>query len=70
MLDVLALDSLDSFYVSWLERLFEDDMVYQMVWEMVKDKAPSPDGFSMSFFQASWDVVKEDAMRIFQKFFS
>jgi hypothetical protein len=35
---------------------------------MNSDKASSPDGFSMAFFQASWDVLKEDIMYVFHDF--
>ncbi|XP_041004079.1 uncharacterized protein LOC121249433 [Juglans microcarpa x Juglans regia] len=37
---------------------------------MAKDKAPGPDGCSMGFFQACWDVVKCDIMQVFAEFHS
>jgi len=50
--DGLSFDSIDEAETSWLER----DFVEREVWEVVKakngDKAPSPDGFSLAFFQA------------------
>lgn len=36
---------------------------------MVKDKAPSQDGFPMALFQTCWDVGK-DVMLVFQELFS
>jgi hypothetical protein len=41
-------------------------------WGVVKamngDKAPSPDGFFMVFFQACWNVLKKDIMKVFRDF--
>lgn len=69
-LDGFVFYFLDSFSTSWLERLFEENKVYQVVYGMVTDNAPSPDGFSMPFFQACWDIEKVDIMKVFQEFFS
>ena len=33
------------------------------------DKAPGPDGFTIAFWQFSWDIVKNDVMRMFTDFF-
>lgn len=35
---------------------------------MNSDKAPDPDGFTMSFIQACWDVIKDDVMKVFHDF--
>ena len=32
------------------------------------DKAPGLDGFSVSFFQSCWSVLKEEIMVVFQNF--
>ena len=29
------------------------------------DKAPGPDGFTMAFWQSSWEFVKEEVMGFF-----
>ena len=34
----------------WLERRFEKDEILSVVRDMEWDKAPGPDGFSISFF--------------------
>lgn len=36
---------------------------------MSGDKAPGPDGFTMTFFQHCWSVVKEDVMAALEAFF-
>ena len=33
------------------------------------DKAPGPDGYKMVFWQFSWDIVKDDIMRMLEEFF-
>ena len=37
---------------------------------MTKDKAPGPDRFPIAFFQACWDIVKDDIMKVFDEFHS
>ena len=36
--------------------------------DMNGDKAPGPNGFTTAFWQSSWEVVKEDVMRMFKEF--
>jgi hypothetical protein len=40
----------------------------KVVSTMVRDKAPSPDGFSMAFFKECWDVLRGVIMEVFQVF--
>jgi hypothetical protein len=47
---------------------FEEREVLEVVKAMNGDKAPGPDGYSMAFFQACWDVLKEDIMKVFRDF--
>ena len=35
---------------------------------MVHNKAPVPDGFPAEFYQAFWDLIKDDLMAIFVEF--
>lgn len=35
---------------------------------MASDKAPSPNGFTIGFFQSCWDILKIDFMHVFQEF--
>jgi polyferredoxin len=45
--------------------VFEEGEVLEVVKAMDGDKALSLDSFSMPFFQAYWDVLKEDIMKVF-----
>lgn len=36
---------------------------------MVKDKSPGSDGFTVLFCQESWDILKEDILKVFAIFF-
>jgi hypothetical protein len=68
LLDGLSFDSILENEASWLERDFEEEEVRKVVAAMDDDKPPGPDGFSMAFFQACWDVLKVDIMKVFSDF--
>ncbi|KAJ9695822.1 hypothetical protein PVL29_011012 [Vitis rotundifolia] len=38
------------------------------VFQLNKEKAPGPDGFTIAVYQECWDVIKEDLMRMFLEF--
>jgi hypothetical protein len=44
--------------------------VREVIKGMDRDKAPSSDGFSSTFYQNCWEVVKGDFMAIFADFHS
>lgn len=44
--------------------------MFQVIREMSKDKAPSPNVFSMSFYLDCWDVLGENIMKFFQEFYT
>ena len=52
----------------WLDRLFDEDEVFGVINGFNGDKAPSPDGFSMAFFQSCWSVLKKEIIDVFQNF--
>ena len=38
-------------------------MVFEIkdaIWSLQADKAPGPDGFTINFYRAAWDIIKED----------
>ncbi|XP_026437505.1 uncharacterized protein LOC113335702 [Papaver somniferum] len=52
-----------------LNRIPEDREVKAILFIMAKDKAPGPDGFPPNFFQANWDIIGEDLVKMVQHFF-
>ena len=54
--------------VDWLEKPFEESKVLEVIKEFNGDKSPRPDGFSMAFFQACWEILKSDIMAMFHHF--
>ena len=49
-----------------LEVPFREEKVFTTIYEMDGDKAPSPDGFSMASWQASWHFFKGKIMEMFR----
>ena len=68
-MDNQSFSSIDVEEKCWLERDFEEKEVWEVVKGMKGDKASSPDGFTMAFFQSCWGVVKHDVMAVFSKFY-
>jgi hypothetical protein len=66
--DGISFSSTDVDECLWLERVFEEQEVWEVVREMNGDKAPGPYGFSMAFFQKCWGVIKKDIMAVFSEF--
>lgn len=52
-----------------LEVAFLEDEIKEGVFGMAKDKSPSPDGFSMLFYQECWEIIKGDLVKVFKEFF-
>ncbi|KAK1570145.1 hypothetical protein QYE76_027234 [Lolium multiflorum] len=48
-----------------LSRRFTEQEVKNVVDLMEKNKAAGPDGFPIEFYQACWDIIKEDIMAVF-----
>jgi hypothetical protein len=51
-----------------LENPFKEKEVREVIKGMDRDNAPSPDGFSMAFFQDCWEMVKGNFMAVFEEF--
>ena len=51
-----------------LEVPFSLEEVQSTLSDLNGDKAPNPDGLTLVFWQFSWDIFKEDVMRMFQEF--
>ena len=70
VVDRPVLDDVDISRISeedalWLDRPFDEEEVYGVINGFNGDKAPSPNGFSMAFFQSCWSVLKKEIMEVF-----
>ena len=54
--------------VSRLNSLFTEEEISRTIFQLDRDKAPGPDGFTIVVFQDCWDVIKEDLVRVFAEF--
>ncbi|KAG6513034.1 hypothetical protein ZIOFF_031180 [Zingiber officinale] len=52
-----------------LEGLPSAEEVKQVVWSMCQDSAAGPDGFSVAFYRACWEIVGEDVFQAVLDFF-
>ena len=52
----------------WLDRPFSEEEVRMAVFQLNKEKASGPDGFTIAVYRECWDVIKEDLMRVFLEF--
>ena len=46
----------------WLERAFEEDEILATINSCAPNKAPGPDGYTMAFYQKTWDFIKTDVL--------
>ena len=53
-----------------LEVQFTEEEIYAALMGMNGDKAPGPDGFTIAFWQSSWELVKEEVMELFREFYN
>ena len=52
----------------WLDGPFSEEEVRLTVFQLNKEKALGPDGFTIVEYQECWNVIKEDLMRVFLEF--
>ncbi|KAJ9691416.1 hypothetical protein PVL29_013559 [Vitis rotundifolia] len=55
---------------SRLDSPFTEEEIHKAIFQLDRDKASGPDGFTMVVFQDCWDVIKEDLVRVFAEFHS
>ncbi|RVW70916.1 Transposon TX1 uncharacterized 149 kDa protein [Vitis vinifera] len=53
---------------SRLESPFTEKEIFKAIFQMDRDKAPGPDGFTIAVFQDCWEVIKKDLVRVFAEF--
>ncbi|RVW60699.1 Transposon TX1 uncharacterized 149 kDa protein [Vitis vinifera] len=51
-----------------IEVPFSETEIFTALKGMNGDKAPGPDGFTLAFWQNSWETVKEDLLGLFKEF--
>ncbi|KAL6349758.1 hypothetical protein AAG906_001645 [Vitis piasezkii] len=64
----IQLDRISHQEAESLEIPFSENEVHSALMDMSGDKAPGPDGFTMAFWQSSWDFVKEEILEMFKEF--
>ena len=64
----IQLDQISQQEAESLEISFSENEIHSALMEMSGDKAPGPDGFTMAFWQSSWDFVKEEILEMFKEF--
>jgi hypothetical protein len=47
---------------------FSYNEIREAIFQMEHNKAPGPDGFPAEFYQAFWDLIKDDLMAMFVDF--
>jgi hypothetical protein len=47
---------------------FSELEIKEAVDDMPADKAPGPDGFSITFVRSCWDIIKDDLMKVINAF--
>lgn len=62
-MDALDFPQPDEGQAAWLERSFDEVEVRKA------DKAPRPDGFSLAFYKACWEVIRGDLILVVNDFF-
>ncbi|XP_019418502.1 PREDICTED: uncharacterized protein LOC109329277 [Lupinus angustifolius] len=55
--------------ISELDDGFLAEEIKAAVWSCVGDKSLGPDGFNLNFFQACWDIIKNDIILFIQEFY-
>ena len=48
---------------------FSEEEIHSALLELNGDKAPRLDGFTVAFWQACWDFVKEEILELFKEFY-
>ena len=65
----LQLQRLNQAEAEGLEQPFTEEEIHVALMGMNGEKAPGPDGFTVTFWQSCWDFVKEEIVDLFKEFF-
>ena len=67
-MDGLPLPSLSVVDREILERQFDEEEITKVYFDCCGDKALGPDGMTMAFLQANWDIVRGEVLTMFSEF--
>lgn len=62
-------ETVDNHENEQLIRAFSEEEVKAVIMSMEKNTAPGPDHIPIEFFQACWNIIKEDIMNLFTEFY-
>lgn len=68
-LDDLEFDKISSHEKRWLERPISEDELHKSIMGIKGDRELGLDGFTITFFQRCWDIVKGDMMKVLDEFY-
>ena len=68
LVDDLSIDLISEAKTNYLEREFEKREVLKVVKAINGDKVLGPNSYSMALYQACWDMLKENIMKVFREF--
>jgi hypothetical protein len=51
-----------------LDLPFSELEIKEAIDDMPADKAPGPDGYSITFFRSCWEIIKDDIMKAVNAF--
>ena len=47
-----------------LEKPISENEIVEAIWNLHPDKSPRPVGFTINFYRAAWDIIKEELKRM------
>ena len=47
-----------------VEKLISENEIIEAIWTLHLDKSPGPDGFTINFYRAAWDIIKDDLKKM------
>lgn len=68
-LEALGLSRLSPEMAHGLEVPFTEEKIKHVIWDMLTDRAPGPDGFSGLFFRTCWEIIAKDFMVVMKMLF-
>ncbi|XP_026438254.1 uncharacterized protein LOC113336795 [Papaver somniferum] len=67
-LEELSFSTISETQSTWLEREISEDEIMSTIKSFKLNKSPGPDGFPIEFYKVSWEVIKNDFMKVVKEF--